>query len=70
MFKVMFEDAWYRRTEIGKCETEDAARSLFSQYLKEKGIKSYYQRIWLNDNSEIVIDYGSHGSFGIIIPNV
>lgn len=70
MFKVMFEDAWYRRTEIGTCETETEAYTIFSHFLKEKGIESYYLRMWSNDGGETVIDYGSHGSFGIIIPNV
>lgn len=66
MFKVMFEDAYYERHDIALCDTEEAAWKAISSYLADNNIKPYYYRSYTNDDSEKVVDFGSHSSFCII----
>lgn len=67
MFKVMFEDANYMRHDIAICDAIDGAWYAFKDYLKDLGIEPPYYRTWTNENNELMIDFGSHSSFGVVI---
>ena len=65
-YRVMFEDAWYKRHDVAICDNMDAAWQAIGDYLKDIGVKAYYYRSWKNDNNELTIDYGSHSNFFIV----
>ena len=47
---------------IAECENIKECRKAIKTYLNKINFKSYYQRIWGEDNN-IIIDYGSHTKY-------
>jgi hypothetical protein len=42
------------------------ALSIMSEWLKEQGIEHLYTRQWMNEENEIILDFGSHHTFFVI----
>lgn len=65
--KVIFEDSYCRRREIGDAETLADANHIISDFLKDCNYKSYYTRMWISEDREydwvITFDVGSHTEF-------
>lgn len=43
--------------------TEKECRAKLMEHLREKDIKGFYQRYWMDNDGIIVIDYGSWSTF-------
>ncbi|HQA04654.1 MAG TPA: hypothetical protein PKZ17_08020, partial [Thermodesulfovibrio thiophilus] len=42
------------------------ALSVMNRWLKEQGIEHLYTRRWMNEDNEIILDFGSHHTFFVI----
>ena len=64
---LYFENSQGKRTEIGRPSSMDEASQIISDFLKSHNYKSYYTRMWINDNDEVYYDVGSHFEFFVVV---
>ena len=63
--ELYFENSRGEERLIAECETVQDTEKEISKFLKDHNYKSYYSRIWGNDE-KIMVDVGSYSDFFII----
>lgn len=63
MYTVYFKKSQKKRKIIGKSQTQDGAFQIISNFLKSIEFDCYYYNMYINDDGELVVDYGSHTDF-------
>lgn len=64
---LYFENSNGYRRKIGNPSSIDEASLIISDFLKNHNYKSYYTRMWTNDNDEVYYDVGSHSEFFVLV---
>lgn len=62
---LYFRDSYGRRRLIGNPTDEQGANLLIKAFLSARHYKSYYTRVW-TENNETWFDVGSHSEFFIL----
>jgi len=62
MFELYFRNRKDELKLVAECETMEKCHENISAFLKERGYKSHYRRMWTEDKVTIV-DVGSHSEF-------
>lgn len=63
--KLMFQDSYGKERIIGESDNKVVIQALIRQFLDDHNFKSYYTRVWA-ENDRLVLDVGSHTEFFII----
>lgn len=63
--KLYFKNSQGKERLIAKCDTVQDAHKEINKFLDDHNFKSYYSRIWGNDE-EVKIDVGSHSEFFVV----
>ena len=64
--KVVFENSYGERREIGRCKKQEEAMKIINNFLNEHNYKSYYCRMWVGcdeDGAYTKVDVGSWSEF-------
>ena len=61
--KVLFENSFGKRREIGSCTSKEKAYAIIKNFLDKHKFKSYYIREWKTFDGLTCIDVGSHSEF-------
>lgn len=64
---LYFENSQGLRREIGRPQSTEEIFQLIKDFLKAHNYKSYYTRIWKNEEDEIYYDVGSWSEFFVLI---
>lgn len=64
---LYFENSQGLRREIGRPQSTEEIFQLIKDFLKAHNYKSYYIRIWKNEEDEIYYDVGSWSEFFVLI---
>lgn len=65
---VYFENSQEEREYIGESKIESVRDILVHNHMEEHNIHPHYLRHWVEESGEIYIDYGSHSSFYVLVP--
>lgn len=63
-----FENHKKEREYIGESKVESVRDILIYNHMEEHNIHPQYLRYWAEESGEIYIDYGSHSSFYVLVP--
>lgn len=63
---LYFENSQGLRREIGRPQSTEEIFQLIGDFLKTHNYKSYYTRIWKNEEDEIYYDVGSWSEFFVL----
>lgn len=63
-----FENWEEEREYIGESKVESIRDILIHKHMEEHNIHPKYLRYWAEESGEIYIDYGSHSSFYVLVP--
>lgn len=66
---LYFDNAYNKRL-IGSYDNVDDISNAIKKFLDEHKFKSYYTRMWLDNNGHTIIDVGSHTEFFIVDCNI
>lgn len=61
--KLYFRNSKDQLRLIAECESEELCYDQIVGFLQDKNYKSYYSRIWINDDGITIVDVGSHSEF-------
>ena len=67
--KVYFLDSYNNKRELAEVQTKQEVWSVINNFLEERNYKSYYTRMWYEDNVTW-IDVGSHSEFFLVDENI
>ena len=67
--KVYFLDSYNDKRELAEVQTKEEVWSIINKFLEERNYKSYYTRMWYEDNMTW-IDVGSHSEFFLVDENI
>ena len=67
--KVYFLDSYNNKRELTEVQTKEEVWSVINKFLEERNYKSYYTRMWYEDNMTW-IDVGSHSEFFLVDENI
>lgn len=64
---LYFENCFNERREIGRPQSTQDIHALIYDFLDDHNYRSYYTRMWVNDEGETYYDVGSHSEFFVMV---